>query len=338
MLHSSKILVALSTAILSGAASAQIVAVGPFTGQQSDSFELQNHSGFQPCVQGRVFNNTADLCDPTGNGTSITGGWGFMCSIGPHIGSRFFGSAGGPAEFTFDTPATGFGGFFGSNSGSADATIEFYDSANTLLTTKTATFPANCTWNWNGWQVTGGPAVKRIKIIGLNPFGGGFVMLDDMEANYGAVCPLPVTYCTAKINSLGCTPSIGSTGTPSATSGSGFVIKGINVRNVKPGLLLYTSSGRATTPFQGGLLCVAGPVRRSIPLNSGGTPLPASDCSGIYSIDMNQFAVGALGGIPAGYLTTAGTIVDTQFWGRDPGFPAPNNSTLSDGLEYNVCP
>ena len=172
-----------------------------------------------------------------------------------------------------------------------------------------------------------------------NPGYGGFPSFDYTFRTFGGTgCPSPVTYCTAKVNSLGCLPSISSTGTPSASAISGFVLRDIQVRNNKPGLLLYTANGRAAGAFQGGTLCLSGPIRRSSGVSSGGTAAPVNDCSGVYSIDMNAFSHGLLGGIPSASLLVVGQVIDCQFWGRDPGFAPPNNSTLSNALEYAVCP
>jgi hypothetical protein len=111
------------------------------------------------------------------------------------------------------------------------------------------------------------------------------------------------------------------------------------MRNNKPGLMLYSVNGPSALPVPGGaFLCVSLPLRRTFVVNAGGTPPPASDCSGILSIDMNTFATGALGGNPKPELSTAGTQVWTQYWARDQGFPPPGNTVLTNGLRYVVCP
>jgi hypothetical protein len=131
-------------------------------------------------------------------------------------------------------------------------------------------------------------------------------------------------------------PAIGSVGQPSASAGSGFTVTGSHVRNLKSGMLLYGLNGQAAIPFQGGTLCVASPIKRTPGMSSGGST-SGDNCTGHYSIDFNAFAVGALGGNPHPALQSPGTIVDAQWWGRDPGFPAPNNTTLSDGLHFAMC-
>jgi len=150
----------------------------------------------------------------------------------------------------------------------------------------------------------------------------------------GLVCISAITYCTGKTNSLGCVPWMATYGCSSATQDSGFYVFGGNVRNNKQGLLFYGVSGQSATPFQGGTMCVAAPKKRTPIRDSGGNPLPANDCTGLWVIDMNAFAAGQGGGNPLPALLATGTIVDCQWWGRDPG--APFQTALSNALEYLV--
>jgi hypothetical protein len=135
-------------------------------------------------------------------------------------------------------------------------------------------------------------------------------------------------YCTAKVNSLGCTPAMSSTGAPSTSAASGFVINGNSVRNNKSGLLFYGVSGSASGAFQGGILCVASTIKRTPGVASGGSP-SGNDCSGVYSIDFNAYRAGALGGVPLPALSIPGTLVHSQWWGRDPGFGRPHKNHQS---------
>ncbi|MCC6406731.1 MAG: hypothetical protein IT453_06180 [Planctomycetes bacterium] len=122
----------------------------------------------------------------------------------------------------------------------------------------------------------------------------------------------PVGYCTAKPNSLGCTPTLAFSGCPSATSGSGFVVTASQVLSQKQGVFFYGTSGAQAVPFQGGWLCAHGPLKRIALQSSGGHP-PPSDCSGSFTVDFNAHA--ASGSDPA---LVAGAAFAGQWWSRDP--------------------
>jgi len=153
-------------------------------------------------------------------------------------------------------------------------------------------------------------------------------------------------FCTAKATSLSCVPSISGNGFASPNGKLGFTIGCDNVNNNKPGLLLYGTSGQASLPFQGGLLCVQSPMSRSASSSSGGAAPPVQNCSGRWSIDYNAMIWAKYHFVQTSTPTTApasaflvpGTVVQCQWWGRDPGFAVPNNSMLSDGLEFTLAP
>lgn len=139
----------------------------------------------------------------------------------------------------------------------------------------------------------------------------------------------PVTYCTAKINSQGCTPAISWSGAPSASSGTPFTIQTSLVINNKPGILFYGISGAAGVPFQGGTLCATPPITRTPGQSSGGNP-PPDDCSGSLSIDFNAWVQSGIDP-----LLGAGVRVNAQHWYRDP--TATFGSGLGNALEFTIC-
>jgi hypothetical protein len=152
-------------------------------------------------------------------------------------------------------------------------------------------------------------------------------------------------FCSAKSSSLGCAPALHGDGFASPTARLGFTISADGLNNQRVGMLLYSANGRASIPFQGALLCVQPPVFRSPAASTGGSPLPTLDCSGTWSIDYNEMIWARFTGPHLGQstqwpnsLSIPGTAVQCQWWGRDPGWPAPFNSMLSDGLEFTLAP
>jgi hypothetical protein len=137
-------------------------------------------------------------------------------------------------------------------------------------------------------------------------------------------------YCTAKQNSQGCTPAIGSTGTPSLAGPDDFHVTASNMINNSNGIMFW---GLAPTnlPFGGGTLCVSPRIVRTAVQHSGGTPAPAIDCSGTYSHHFTQADMMASG-------FGVGSTFYAQQWQRDVTHSDGTGTGLSDGLAVTICP
>jgi hypothetical protein len=150
-------------------------------------------------------------------------------------------------------------------------------------------------------------------------------------ARWGEACGCTGTpYCTAKTNSAGCVPSMGSSGITNLTASQPFTLFATQVLNNKYGLLFYGTSGADSKPFLGGTLCVRSPIRRTPVQWSGGNP-PPDDCSGMFSMDFKAYALG--GADPA---LVAGASVFAQYWYRDPA--DAYGSSTTDAVAFTLCP
>jgi hypothetical protein len=137
------------------------------------------------------------------------------------------------------------------------------------------------------------------------------------------------TYCISKKNTKGCQPTITSSGQPSASQPSGFVVSASQELNNKSGVFFY-GHGAQNTPFQGGALCVQLPIQRTPVTNSGGNP-PPNDCSGVISLDFNAWI--QTGQDPS---LIAGSSVFGQCWSRD--VTSPSGTNLSNAIRFTICP
>lgn len=186
-------------------------------------------------------------------------------------------------------------------------------------------------------------ALGTYDFTGLSVFNwtvndGGFQPLgiDFTEMTIECVAEIS-TYCTAGTTANGCRAAIAGTGTPSASSGSGFDISVSNVDGGRNGLVFYGISGPTASPWGMGamtsssFLCVKAPTQRTPPGTTTGT---VGACDGTFSVDFNAFIAANPSALGAPF--TVGDVVDAQFWFRDP--PSPNTTHISNGLEFTVCP
>jgi len=135
--------------------------------------------------------------------------------------------------------------------------------------------------------------------------------------------PPPTIYCTAKLNSLGCTPAIGYGGpTIQPLSGANdYDVDVVQLVNNKNGIVFYGYAPH-NFPFQGGWLCVTPPILRTPVQQTGGNP-PPNDCSGQLVLRVNDLA---------GVNHAPASVVYFQGWSRDPADPTGFGTSLSDAI------
>jgi hypothetical protein len=143
------------------------------------------------------------------------------------------------------------------------------------------------------------------------------------------------SYCTAGTSASGCQALLEATGIPSASGTNGFMVTAQGVEGAKAGLFFFGDNGQQAVPWQGSssFQCVVPPVVRTPLLPGSGS---VGECDGVARIDLNAlwcptcpFPAKNPGG---------GAVIDVQFWYRDPANTSGAATSLSDALEFELCP
>jgi Tol biopolymer transport system component len=159
------------------------------------------------------------------------------------------------------------------------------------------------------------------KATNLLPGSGGAYQV------YVRACDVasPTVYCKPSNVSGGCAAHMGFQGTPSATSGSTFVLSAQGLDAQQPSILYYGVGAPWGKPLFKGRLCLRPPVVRAYSVSSGGT----MGCDGTLSMDFNAWI--ASGGDPR---LTPGEPVYAQVWHRN----SAGDGQLSDAVAFLVGP
>jgi len=182
---------------------------------------------------------------------------------------------------------------------------------------------------WNGLQSISLAAFAPAMDTG-NPIGSINEPADFLWQVVGAsscACG-PISFCTSKTSSLGCTPTLTTNSSTANKNGSGLtqlsaspVPGGAGL----PGILIYSKVSHVMpvlTPF--GFLCLSNFARAgAFPVTPGGT---SGTCDGGYVWNLTAIVSGT-----ASILV--GDALRIQAWYRDTGFPPPGNANFTHGLD-----
>jgi hypothetical protein len=138
-------------------------------------------------------------------------------------------------------------------------------------------------------------------------------------------------YCTGKLNSAGCVPSINGVGSASISGGSSVTLTAQDVINGQTGLFVWSLTP-GNMPLYGGTLCIGQPLFRVLePISSGGAGAPGTTCDGSFTRTIDAAFISSAG-------LGLGDSLHCQWIYRDPANPDGTGAGLTDGVRVTVCP
>jgi hypothetical protein len=139
-------------------------------------------------------------------------------------------------------------------------------------------------------------------------------------------------YCAAGTSGSGCNASISTSGAPSTSAADGFLLSVDGVEGGKQGLFFFGTNGRQANPWGNGtsVQCVVPPVWRGALLPGLGTP---GSCDGSSTYDLTDHWTQKPAQNPG-----PGSLVQAQFWFRDPLSTSNQTTSLSNAIEFPTCP
>ena len=185
------------------------------------------------------------------------------------------------------------------------------------------------------WTVPNTPADKCRIRVRMDNSGTDYEDISNANFTINAPCGTAANYCTAGTSASGCQASLSTTGTASATAASGFLLNAGTVEGGKGGLYFYGANGRQASTWGNGtsFQCVLPPVKRGGLLVGAGT---AGNCDGSFSQDLNARWCPTCP--KPSHNPGAGAVVQAQLWYRDPFNTSNQTTSLSDAIEFVVCP
>jgi hypothetical protein len=140
--------------------------------------------------------------------------------------------------------------------------------------------------------------------------------------------PIVGAWCIGKLHSGGCVPGLEWTGVPSVSGADAFVVRAVRLKPNVSAVLFY-GDAPATTPSEGGMLCVGGTVHELPPKDSGGS----GPCDGSIEFDFNAWI--RSGSDPS---LVAGAKVFCQVRFRDDADPAGFGTGFTHALRFIIQP